>query len=85
MTIRFGMRFTVLAAAAATLAACIPNPEDYETAPVQVTTDRGIVTCQLYTRERVIWDRSIHRPETMSVEAADDVCVSEGKRLAGLP
>ncbi len=58
------------------------SPESFETDPAEVTTCRGIVTCQLYTHNRVIWDRAIHRPETMSVSDAGTVCVNEGKRLA---
>lgn len=64
------------------LSACM-DPESYETPPVQVTTDSGLVTCQLYTRKRVLWDRAIHRPEGMTVKAADAICVKEGKRRAG--
>lgn len=56
------------------------DPQNYETEPVRVETRQGVVTCQLYTRERVLWDRSIHRPETMSVETADQVCRAEGAR-----
>ena len=51
---------------------------NYETAPVVVSTAQGPVTCQLYTREQVTWDRSIGRPEEMSVHVADAVCVNEG-------
>lgn len=63
------------------LGGCI-DPRDMETEPVQVQTSSGIVTCQLYRRDRVLWDRAIHRPETMSVEEADEVCRAEGERLA---
>ena len=70
------------AAATAFLSGCI-SPEDFETTPVEVSTAQGIVTCQLYKHDRVIWDRAIHRPETMSVATADAVCVAEGKRRAG--
>lgn len=59
------------------------DPASYETAPVEVTTARGIVTCQLYTHDRVLWDRAIDRPETMTVKDADDICVAEGYRVAG--
>ena len=72
----------IAAALTVFLCGCI-SPEDYETAPVEVSTAQGIVTCQLYKHDRVIWDRAIHRPETMSVAAADAVCVAEGKRRAG--
>jgi len=64
------------------LTACM-DPESYETPPVKVTTDSGVVTCQLYTRKRVLWDRAIHRPESMTVKAADAICVEEGKRRVG--
>jgi hypothetical protein len=63
------------------LTGCI-DPKDYESEPVEVSTPEGIVTCQLYTKERVLWDRAINRPETMSVEAADAVCMQEGQRQA---
>ena len=72
-----------LAAAALSLTGCV-SPEDYETEPVRVQTPQGVVTCQLYTRERVLWDRAIHRPDTMSVATADQVCIAEGNRRAGL-
>ena len=65
------------------LAACL-DPRDYESEPVTVPTAQGPVICQLYTRERVIWDRAINRPERMSVEMADSICIAEGKRQAGL-
>lgn len=61
------------------LSACI-SPEVYESEPVQVETPIGIVTCQLYTRDLVIWDRAIERPEGMTVSTADAICVNEGKR-----
>lgn len=65
------------------LAGCV-DPKDYETTPVKVSTSKGVVTCQLYTQERVLWDRAIDRPESMSVKEADAVCVNEGnRRLAG--
>ncbi|TCS66977.1 hypothetical protein [Primorskyibacter sedentarius] len=62
---------------AITLAAC-SSPEAFETEPVQVQTSQGIVTCQLYTPGLLDWDRSISRPNSMSVEAADQVCKAEG-------
>ena len=63
------------------LSGCI-DPKNYESEPVEVSTPEGIVTCQLYTKERVLWDRAINRPETMSVEAADAYCLQEGQRQA---
>ncbi|MEL6208337.1 MAG: hypothetical protein AAFR47_24030 [Pseudomonadota bacterium] len=76
-------KLTLVLGIAAGLAGCI-DPRDYESVPVEVSTRDGIVTCQLYTRERVIWDRSIDRPRSMSVQAADEVCIEEGKRHAGI-
>jgi hypothetical protein len=51
---------------------------NYETEPVVVSTAQGPVTCQFYTRQQVTWDRSIARPEEMSVQVADAICVNEG-------
>ena len=66
------------------LTACVSDPSAYETTPVQVKTTKGVVTCQLYTKERVIWDRAIGRPKTMSVKEADDICLREGTRIKEL-
>ncbi|MDC0656681.1 hypothetical protein N6L27_01560 [Leisingera sp. SS27] len=63
----------------AALTGCV-SPEQFETAPVQLRTSKGIVTCQLYTKERVLWDRSIDRPASMTVQEADDICKREGYR-----
>ncbi|KIC19405.1 hypothetical protein [Leisingera sp. ANG-DT] len=68
-----------LTAVAVALSGCV-SPENYETTPVQLQTSKGIVTCQLYTKERVLWDRSIDRPATMSVQEADAICKQEGQR-----
>ncbi|MCL6282135.1 hypothetical protein M3P21_01210 [Ruegeria sp. 2012CJ41-6] len=71
----------VLACIAAVLVAgCVPSPENYETTPVQVQTDKGIVTCQLYSKDLVVWDRAIDRPNSMGVQEADAICKEEGKR-----
>ncbi|WP_170760702.1 hypothetical protein [Ruegeria lacuscaerulensis] len=65
----------------ASLAACIPSPEDLETTPVKVQTPKGEVTCQLYRQDRVTWDRAINFPATkMSVPEADAYCRQEGQR-----
>ena len=66
-------------AGVAVLAGCI-DPADYESTPVQVQTAQGVVTCQLYTNERVLWDRAISAPAGMSIQQADNVCISEGNR-----
>ena len=77
----FKSRISGAAFAALLLAAC-GSPEVYESEPVQVDTPAGVVTCQLYTRNLVLWDRAIDRPETMSVSTADAICVNEGNRRA---
>lgn len=65
----------------AVLSACVPSPEEFESTPVQVQTPEGVVTCQLYRLDRVIWDRAIDFPATkMSVKQADDYCRQEGER-----
>jgi len=65
----------------ASLAACIPSPEDFETEPVKIQTPKGEVTCQLYRQDRVTWDRAINFPATkMSVPEADAYCRQEGQR-----
>lgn len=69
-----------VSAAAVILSGCVPSPENYETTPVQVQSEKGIVTCQLYSKDLVAWDRSIHRPNSMGVQEADAICKEEGKR-----
>lgn len=59
------------------------SPRFYETAPVVVNSAEGPVICQLYTKEEVLWDRSISRPENMTVTMADTLCVKEGYNLRG--
>jgi len=66
------------AIAAAVLSGCT-TPEQFESAPVEVATRSGAVTCQLYTTQLTSWDRSISRPDSMSVQAADAVCRKEGR------
>ncbi|MBY6065608.1 hypothetical protein KUW17_02575 [Leisingera aquaemixtae] len=72
-------KFLAAFGAIAALTGCV-SPEQFETAPVQLRTSKGIVTCQLYTKERVLWDRSIDRPASMTVQEADDICKREGYR-----
>lgn len=64
---------------ASALTACSLDPKDHETAPVTLDTAAGPVVCQLYRKDMVRWDRSISRPESMSVETADALCLEEGK------
>ncbi|AUH32714.1 hypothetical protein [Paracoccus tegillarcae] len=73
-------KFLAIAVAATALTACSLNPRDYETTPVVVETAAGPVTCQLYTKEQVTWDRATARPNSMDVETADNVCRAEGQR-----
>lgn len=64
--------------AAALLTAC--TPAQFESPPVTLDTPQGPVTCQLYTKSMLDWDRSTDRPDTMSVETADALCKQEGRR-----
>ncbi|WP_291734914.1 hypothetical protein [Leisingera sp. F5] len=73
------LKFKILLFTVAGVAGCV-SPEQFETTPVQLETSKGIVVCQLYTKDRVLWDRSIGRPQTMSVEEADAICKQEGHR-----
>ena len=69
------------AIASTVLSGCSINPVNYETTPVQIQTPQGTVVCQLYTKERVLWDRAIGVPAGMSVETGDTICKNEGIRL----
>ncbi|WP_171207471.1 MULTISPECIES: hypothetical protein [unclassified Ruegeria] len=76
------LTFSLLASAAVLIAACVPSPSDFETTPVQVSTSKGVVTCQLYRLDRVDWDRAIDFPATkMTVPEADQICRDEGLRI----
>lgn len=65
--------------ALAVVAGC--DKSRFRTAPVQVDTAKGQVTCQLYTYTETTWDEAIARPEGMSEEEAHSVCRAEGTRL----
>ena len=69
----------VLLIAATTLTACIKQSA-YETPPVLVTTPQGIVTCQLYTKRQVLWNRAVQIPKGMTIKQGDEICRQEGKR-----
>ncbi|WP_254055649.1 hypothetical protein [Ruegeria sp. EL01] len=56
------------------------NPTYYETAPVDIETSKGVVTCQLYTPSVVVWDQAVLAPESMSIPEADSICKNEGLR-----
>lgn len=76
MTNKFKTTGTLLSALM--VAGCIGSPEEYETPPVEVQSSQGVVTCQLYTPQTVIWDRAIDWPRTMSVKEADSLCKARG-------
>ena len=61
------------------LSGCI-DPADYETAPVQVKSAKGVVTCQLYKPKQVIWDEAISIPPGMTIAEGDQICINEGLR-----
>jgi hypothetical protein len=46
-----------------------------------LNTPEGLVVCQLYSLDLIMWDTSITRPKSMSKETADKICVAEGARL----
>lgn len=52
----------------------------FESPPVEVTTDRGIVLCQLYAHDTVWWDEAVAAPNGMAISEADRVCRNEGRR-----
>jgi uncharacterized lipoprotein YbaY len=75
---------TSMLSATVLLAGCL-DKTSFETEPVQVSTPQGVVTCQLYTHEKVLWDEAISSPAGMSIEAADEICFAKGQRVkAGL-
>lgn len=73
-------KLVVFLASLAMVSGCVSDPRAYETEPVSLKTAKGVVVCQLYTRERIIWDRSVNRPANMTVEQADTICRDEGRR-----
>lgn len=64
--------------AAVLLSACTKS--NYITAPAKVETPQGVVTCQLYTKERVLWDEAMAKPANMTDEQAHAICRNEGLR-----
>jgi hypothetical protein len=63
----------------ALLGACTPS--SMETPPVSVQTSKGRVDCQLYTKNRVYWDRAINMPAGMTPEQADAICRAKGVEI----
>lgn len=74
-------KITLIGVALTALSACAITPEQFESAPVLAQSPAGPVTCQIYTHEQVTWDRSIGRPGSVSVAAADELCRQEGHRI----
>lgn len=64
------------------LSGCV-QLQSYETAPVSVSSPQGVVTCQLYTSNQVLWDEAIHVPNGMSIDTGDAICRDEGHRRKG--
>ncbi|MCX8509653.1 MAG: hypothetical protein ORN49_12390 [Rhodobacteraceae bacterium] len=73
-------KVALLCAAVAALSACVPDPKQFETPPVKVQTPQGVVTCQLYSKRLLTWDRAIDFPQKMTVKQADAYCHAEGAR-----
>ncbi|MDS9466196.1 hypothetical protein RGQ15_01200 [Paracoccus sp. MBLB3053] len=69
-----------LALLAAVVSVCACDKTEYESATVTVDTVEGPVTCQLYRRDMVLWDRALTRPATMTDSAANEACRTEGYR-----
>ena len=69
----------VLLASTVFLAGCL-DPGAFESQPVKVKTPQGTVTCQLYTKERVLWDKATDVPAHMSISRGDEICRNEGYR-----
>jgi hypothetical protein len=69
-------------ALAGLVSGCV-DPKAFESDPVKVKTNKGVVTCQLYTKDEVLWDRAVDFPKSMTVLAADKVCVAEGHKQRG--
>ncbi len=72
-----------LAVAAAVVAGCTSQPP-VDRNPVVLNTPQGDVTCLLYLEDQVLWDSAVSRPDQMSAEAADALCIEEGHRRLAL-
>ncbi|MDB3921166.1 hypothetical protein OAO92_02220 [Paracoccaceae bacterium] len=58
------------------------NKKEHETTPIRLNTPEGLVACQLYALDLIMWDTSITRPKSMSKETADKICIAEGARYS---
>lgn len=75
------MKTIAIALCALTAASgCSIHQANYETAPVVVATRSGDVTCQLYTKQIVMWDEAIDIPAGMPLDQADRICLYAGER-----
>ncbi len=76
------IKFVPIALLASTtlLAGCAIDKRSFESQPVKVKTAQGTVTCQLYTKERVLWDEAIDVPAHMPISRGDQICREEGYR-----
>lgn len=74
------LKIAFAVAAFGAVSACV-TPEQFESEPVIVNSPQGPITCQLYTKNDLSWDRSIDHPGTLSVKAADTYCRNEGARI----
>lgn len=76
------LKITVIAGITSFLAlsGCV-NRASYETAPVKVASPQGVVLCQLYSANIVLWDQAISVPEGMLITTGDSICHNEGLRI----
>ena len=57
------------------------NKKEHETTPIRLSTPEGLVVCQLYSLDLIMWDTSITWPKSISKETADKIRIAEGARL----
>ena len=57
------------------------NKKEHETTPIRLNTPEGLLVCQLYALDFIMWDTSITRLKSMIKETANKICISEGARL----
>ena len=57
------------------------NKKEHEMTPIRLNTPEGLVVCQLYALDLVMWDTSITRPKSTSKETADKIFIAECARL----
>ena len=50
--------------------------------PIRLNTPEGLVVCQLYSLDLIMWDTSITRPKSISKETADKICIAEGAPIS---